>query len=185
MSKAIVTAIAVIALALSLFAADHAHGGQFERHAFRNVSDIILPEVQVQQISGDMSDDEQPDAPEVPEEAETPVTEDESTLYVDSERTYEAAYRPTDGLTRDGGVNYHEGRRESYYSSTVLYHKDTADWELDEDGFYRDDEGYYVVAASDMEQGTVFDGSMGECKVYDTGCPAGTTDYYVKVDEMR
>ena len=67
----------------------------------------------------------------------------------------------------------------------MLYHKDTGDWTLDDEGFYRTDEGYYVVAASDMEQGTVFETSRGEAIVLDTGCPAGTTDFYVKVDEMR
>lgn len=180
--RAAATSLAVIAIALALpiFTAGHAHGGQFERHAFRNVSDIIVPQVQVQEPeeTADEADDEE-QADEVAYDYEEPV-------YDYAEQVYDyGAYRPTDGLTREGGVNYHDGRRESYYSSTVLYHKDTDDWNLDEDGFYRDDEGYYVVAASDMEQGTVFEGSMGECKVYDTGCPAGTTDYYVKVDEMR
>ena len=41
-----ILAVAVLSLGLSLGAAK-AHGGQFERHAFRNVSDIILPQVQV------------------------------------------------------------------------------------------------------------------------------------------
>ena len=92
---------------------------------------------------------------------------------------YESSYAPTDGLTPTGGINYHDGRLETYYSSQILYHQDTADWTLDDEGFYRTDEGYYVVAASDMEQGTVFEGSKGECVVLDTGCPNGTTDYYV------
>lgn len=86
---------------------------------------------------------------------------------------------PSDGLTASSGVNYHDGRTETYYSSNVLNHRDTASWTLDSEGFYRTDEGYYVVAASDMPQGTVFEGSKGECIVLDSGCADGVTDYYV------
>lgn len=87
---------------------------------------------------------------------------------------------PSDGLTAQSGVNYHDGRTETYYSSNVLYHYNTAAWTVDDEGFYRTDEGYYVVAASDMEQGTVFEGSKGECIVLDSGCAEGVTDYYVR-----
>ena len=83
------------------------------------------------------------------------------------------------GLTQSSGVNYYCGRRETYYSSRVLYHYRTSEWAVDSEGFYRTAEGYYVVAASDMAQGTVFQGSKGMCQVLDSGCAAGTTDYYV------
>lgn len=86
---------------------------------------------------------------------------------------------PSDGLNAFSGVNYHDGRTETYYSSNVLYHYRTNEWWLDDEGFYRDSDGYYVVAASDMEQGETFTGSKGECKVYDCGCADGVTDYYV------
>lgn len=81
-------------------------------------------------------------------------------------------------LTKASGVNYYGGRRETYYSSNVLYHYLTPIWTLDSEGFYRDGDNY-VVAASDMPQGTTFPCSKGTCIVLDTGCPAGTTDYYV------
>ena len=81
-------------------------------------------------------------------------------------------------LTKASGVNYYGGRRETYYSSNVLYHYLTPTWTLDSEGFYRDGDNY-VVAASDMPQGTIFPCSKGTCIVLDTGCPAGTTDYYV------
>lgn len=77
------------------------------------------------------------------------------------------------------GVYEYGGRVETYYSSNVAYHYRTPEWTLDEQGFYRTSEGYYVVAASDMEQGTVFEGSMGMCQVLDCGCDYGITDYYV------
>lgn len=83
------------------------------------------------------------------------------------------------GLNKTSGVNYYNGRKETYYSSRVLYHYRTAEWLLDEEGFYKTANGYYVVAAGDMPQGTVFEGSKGLCCVLDSGCAAGTTDYYV------
>lgn len=93
--------------------------------------------------------------------------------------TYEApTYQNGSGLTREGGVNYHDGRLETWYSSNVLYHYRTGEWTVDAEGFYRDDQGRYIVAASDMPQGTVFQGSKGDCIVADSGCAAGTTDYY-------
>ena len=88
-------------------------------------------------------------------------------------------YETSEGLTMQGGVYEYGGRTETYYSSNVLYHYRTNEWWLDDEGFYRTNEGYYVVAASDMEQGTTFEGSKGTCIVLDTGCDAGITDYYV------
>ena len=82
------------------------------------------------------------------------------------------------GLTRSSGVNNYNGRRETYYSSNVLYHHRTGEWTQDSEGFWRDSDGYYVVAAGDKAQGSTITGSKGECKVYDSGCAAGTTDYY-------
>lgn len=89
---------------------------------------------------------------------------------------------PSSGLTQSGGVNYHDGRRETWYSSNTLCHYRTNEWTADAEGFYRDANGYYVVAASDMPQGTTFEGSKGTCIVLDSGCAAGTTDYYVNWD---
>lgn len=83
------------------------------------------------------------------------------------------------GLTKQSGVNYYDERRETYYSSRVLYHYRTPEWYLDEEGFYHDVNGFYVVAASDMAQGTTFPCSKGTCIVLDSGCAPGTTDYYV------
>lgn len=100
--------------------------------------------------------------------------------YEPSYDTYTPEYVVSDGLNAFTGVNYYDGRRETYYSSNVLYHYRTNEWWVDEEGFYRTDDGYYVVAASDMEQGTVFEGSKGECIVLDCGCADGTTDYYVR-----
>ena len=83
-----------------------------------------------------------------------------------------------DGLTASKGVNYHNGRKETYYSSNVLYHYRTSEWTVDEYGVYRDSDGYVVVAASDLDQGSEVSTSFGIGKVYDIGCAAGTNDIY-------
>jgi hypothetical protein len=92
--------------------------------------------------------------------------------------TQDQEYSDGTGLTQESGVNYYDGRTETYYSSNALYHQDTDQWTVDDEGFYRTDEGYYVVAASDMPQGTTFEGSKGTCIVLDSGCEEGVTDYY-------
>lgn len=125
---------------------------------------------------------------DLPAPVETVAEEPESVTEADYEpecdwepqwQDYGVTADYSDGLNSFTGVNYHDGRTETYYSSNVLYHYRTPEWTLDDEGFYRDSEGRYVVAASDMEQGTVFQGSKGECIVLDTGCNAGVTDYYV------
>lgn len=85
---------------------------------------------------------------------------------------------PEGVLTRSGGVNSFCGRRETWYSSRDLYHHRTGEWTPDANGVYRDSEGYVVVAASDLAQGSVVETSHGTGKVYDSGCAAGTTDIY-------
>lgn len=119
-------------------------------------------------------------------QTEVPV---EEYYYNDNQYNYDYTYTdnsnyndysiPSSGLTPQSGVNYYDGRTETYYSSNVLYHYRTNEWTVDNEGFYRTDEGYYVVAASDMPQGTTFEGSKGTCIVLDSGCAEGVTDYYV------
>lgn len=82
-------------------------------------------------------------------------------------------------LSKLQGVNYYNNRRETWYSSRVLYHKDTANWTPDANGVYRDSDGYVVIASSDHAQGSLVDTSHGMGKVYDSGCASGTTDIYV------
>lgn len=83
-----------------------------------------------------------------------------------------------DGLNSFVGVVDGPNGVETAYSSNVLYHVNTSEWTPDEYGFYRTDDGYYVVASSDYEQGTVIETSRGEAKVLDTGCASGVTDFY-------
>lgn len=82
-------------------------------------------------------------------------------------------------LTKEGGVNYYNGRRETWYSSKTLYHKNTSQWTVGSDGIYRDKDGYVVCACSDITQGSIVETSHGAGRVLDAGCAAGTTDIYV------
>lgn len=81
-------------------------------------------------------------------------------------------------LTASGGVNYYNGRKETWYSSNVLYHYRTPEWTCGADGVYRDADGYVVVAASDLPLGSYVETSFGTARVLDTGCSPGTTDIY-------
>ena len=77
------------------------------------------------------------------------------------------------------GVIYQNGIRYTYYSSNVLYHYRTPEWNVGSDGIYRDSAGYIVVASSDHSQGTIVSTPFGAGKVYDSGCASGTIDIYV------
>ena len=80
-----------------------------------------------------------------------------------------------DSLDAFGGIYQFGDRLEAWYSSQVAYHYLTPEWWVDDEGFYRTDEGYYVIAASDYEYGSVIDGSKGECFVADSGCEEGAS----------
>lgn len=92
---------------------------------------------------------------------------------------YSAAYN-SDGPSRTM-PGWHDGRKETYYSSNVLYHYRTGEWTVDDEGFYRTDEGYYVVGVSmgDYALGDTFEGGKGTCYVADFGwTDEPITDYY-------
>ena len=120
--------------------------------------------------------------PEVVEEEPEEQAPVEEVYYEEpvQEPSNESSYNFYTGpLNPTSGVYYYNGRKETYYSSRVLYHYRTSEWTAGYDGVYRDSEGYVVVAASDLAQGSLVDTSFGMGKVYDSGCAAGTTDIYV------
>ena len=92
-------------------------------------------------------------------------------------------YEPSYSYSGDGfeqaGVREYEGRTETWYSSSTLYHYRTGEWTVDDEGYYRDDQGRYVVAASDVPEGTEIETSKGVGIVLDSGCDDGVTDFYV------
>ena len=84
-----------------------------------------------------------------------------------------------DGLNSFVGVVEWNGRTETAYSSNVLYHYRTSEWTPDEFGFYRTDDGLYVVGSDDYEMGSVIETSRGPALVADCGGDPGITDFYV------
>ena len=117
-------------------------------------------------------------------EAEQAALEVEAQQYANFDTTY---YQPSyygvsgdpDGLNSFVGIiDGVNGTRETAYSSNVLYHYRTSEWTPDEYGFYRTDDGYYVVASSDYEQGNVIETTRGEAMVLDSGCDSGIVDFY-------
>ena len=89
------------------------------------------------------------------------------------------SYSGDSGNFKSQGVIYQNGIRYTYYSSNVLYHYRTPEWNAGSDGIYRDSAGYIVVASSDYSQGSVVSTPFGAGKVYDSGCASGTIDIYV------
>ncbi len=130
-----------------------------------------------------------PVAPEegITVEAETSdvvVTEEtqKTTEATCSEDPYDYGHAGNEGvLTREGGVNYHDGWRETWYSQRVLPGEglDIPGRHVAEDGTVRDADGNICVASSDLPYGSLVDTSLGQGKVYDTGCASGTIDIYV------
>ena len=88
------------------------------------------------------------------------------------------SYSGNSGSFKSQGVIYQNGIRYTYYSSNVLYHYRTPEWNAGSDGIYRDNAGYIVVASSDHSQGSVVSTPFGAGKVYDSGCASGTIDIY-------
>lgn len=122
-------------------------------------------------------------------EAEKAAAE-QAALEAEQEAYYEPYYEPVyyapsyvqgdpDGLNSFVGVvDGPNGTTETAYSSNVLYHYRTSEWEPDEYGFYRTSDGYYVVASNEYEEGTVIETSRGEAMVLDGGCAEGYIDFY-------
>lgn len=92
--------------------------------------------------------------------------------------TQQQSYSGDSGSFKSRGVIYQNGIRYTYYSSNVLYHYRTPEWNAGSDGIYRDSAGYIIVASSDHSQGSVVSTPFGAGKVYDSGCASGTIDIY-------
>ena len=88
------------------------------------------------------------------------------------------SYSGDSGNFKSQGVIYQNGIRYTYYSSNVLYHYRTPEWNAGSDGIYRDSAGYIVVASSYHFQGSVVSTPFGAGKVYDSGCASSTIDIY-------
>ncbi len=77
------------------------------------------------------------------------------------------------GVISDGNYNY------TWYSENVLPGRGLNIPGRHSDGNYvRDENGYLVLASSDLLRGTIVETPFGTGKVYDTGCPHGVIDVY-------
>ena len=81
-----------------------------------------------------------------------------------------------DGLNSFVGVVEYGDHVETYYATSAVYDDQLS---VDEQGFYRDSEGRYVVASSDHEIGEVIETSQGEAIVMDDGTAPGVVDMHV------
>ena len=134
-------------------------------------------------IAGEQKKQEDPEDPEIPEDPEYYEPDyQEGGYYAE----YDPAYN-TDGPSRTM-PGWYEGSIETYYSSNVLHHYRTDEWTPDDEGFYRDSEGRYVVGvgANDVNPetgeayqiGDVVQTGKGEGVVMDYGGGSNVHDFY-------
>ena len=146
---------------------------------FMTVSDVDEP-TRIVKIAADVQAAE---AERIAAEEEAAAAEQaaaELETYYEEDYSWVESYAPSysgDGFQQEG-VREYDGRTETWYSSSTLYHYRTGEWTVDDEGYYRDSEGYYVVAASDIAEGETLETSKGTAKVYDSGCDEGVTDFY-------
>ena len=95
-----------------------------------------------------------------------------------AEQSYSTSYSG-DGFMQEGVRSGVDSATETWYSSNAAYHYRTSEWSPDDEGYYRDSDGYYVVASNDYPEGSVVTTSKGEAKVYDSGTDSGNIDMYV------
>lgn len=116
------------------------------------------------------------------QEAAQAAVVDEVEVFTDYE--YIEPYTPSqpsevrgnpNGLNSFDGVYDYNGKTESFYASHAVYDDQLT---VDDDGFFRDDQGRYVVATDDYEQGTEIEISQGKAIVMDGGTEPGVIDVH-------
>lgn len=138
------------------------------------VTDKAMPEKKMPDILSRLNPVKEPEPEPEPGYYEEPVYYEEYQGSGSGGHSYDNG----DGFAFDGVRDYN-GTTETWYSSNQAYHYRTGEWTPDDEGYYRDADGYYVVASEDHADGEVFDTSKGKAKVYDGGCDSGVTDFYV------
>ena len=81
---------------------------------------------------------------------------------------------------------YSSGRRPGVSSNTETWYPDSAgrlsgieNWHTDDEGYWRDENNYYIISSNDYAYGTVVMTSKGEGIVRDDGTVNGNIDMYV------
>lgn len=111
---------------------------------------------------------------EAQEQEEPQVVEYIEPEYYEPVASY-PVYSSAEGLNSYDGIYNYGGHTETYYASYAAY--DSQLW-VDEEGFFRDSDGRYVVSTDDYEQGAVVDISKGEAVVMDCGTAPGVVDVH-------
>ena len=93
---------------------------------------------------------------------------------------YSGSYSPVysgnaNGLNSFDGVYSYGGHLETYYASYADY--DNQLW-VDDEGFFRNSDGRYVVSTNDYAEGSVIEISKGEAVVMDCGTSPGVVDVH-------
>ncbi len=117
--------------------------------------------------------------------ADTSYSSSESTETVSesSSSSSSSSYASTGGdgvLTKSKGVNYYNGRMETWYTQRILPGEalNIPGRHLDDRGIVCDGDGYICVASDDYPKGTILETSLGMAKVYDSGPGHGIVDIY-------
>ena len=134
----------------------------------------------IEQIAADIQARQEEEAAREAEAAAEAALEEE--WYEESQEWYSEPYSgsgSSDGFMQEGVRAGVDSDTETWYSSNAAYHYRTSEWSPDDEGYYRDSDGYYVVASNDYAEGTVVNTSKGEAKVYDSGTDSGNIDMYV------
>ena len=145
--------------------------------AFLAVKDVDGPSIG-ERIAADV--EKQEAERKAAEEAERAAAELET--YYEEGYEWVESYAPSysgDGFMQSGVRAGVDSSTETWYSSRAAYHYRTSEWTPDSEGYYRDSDGYYVVASNDYAEGSVVNTSKGEGKVYDSGTASGNIDMYV------
>ena len=189
MRRAIGLALALLMLAGCSHAAASGSSGAVadETQSFAEVSDSREEAVPAKAPDSDVRPAEEEEAEEVEEvsenwdsepyvEPETPYVAYEQVEYAEPDYS---AYNE-DGPTRSM-PGYYDGHVETYYSSNVLRHYRTDEWTPDDEGFYRDGDGYYIVGVGINDGhhlGDVIDTGKGKAIVSDFGTATNDVDFY-------
>ena len=149
-------------------------------YEFRDISDYFAPRVPsgAVRVKQEMDARAAHEAAEA-EEAAQEAWEAEQAYYADYSASYAPAWDSADGFYSQGVRGGVGSATETYYSSNNAYHYRTPEWTPDEEGYYRDADGYYVVSSDDYAEGEVVQTSKGEGRVYDGGSGSGNFDMYV------
>jgi len=190
---AILAAILCVAFGITaamLFHPSQADGIRPERFRDAPMEQEFEPPKAEQQAAQEIEADQEPDSEPGPtyEQAYEPVygpietfSEPVGTYYAD----YDSAYN-TNGPSHEM-PGWYDGYLETYYDASAHYLAST--WTLDDEGFFHDENGRYVVGVDindvnpetgqGYQYGDVVDTGKGEGVVYDFGYGAHVHDFAV------